>query len=93
MCGDGAQMSKAKVFEICPRWLKSSFPSYVSRFLKSHYSGPEEVCYVYGVRYQTAYNWYYGLNKPSGDSVMLIELHHPGFCRSVYEQVNKDRAA
>ncbi len=62
-------MSLVKVLD--PRIFRARFAHYWSDFLKSNYRNAEEVAVVYGVRYQTALNWWQGANKPSGDVVAL----------------------
>lgn len=61
------QMSLPKVFE--PRAFRARFAHYWSDFLRSNYRNPEEVAHVFGVRFQTALNWWNGANRPSGDVV------------------------
>lgn len=63
------QMSLAKVFD--PRAFRARFAHYWSQFLRENYRNAEEVSVVYGVRYQTALNWWNGDNRPSGDVVAL----------------------
>ena len=61
------QMSLPKVFE--PRAFRARFAHYWSEFLQANYRNPEEVAHVFGVRFQTALNWWNGANRPSGDVV------------------------
>ena len=70
-CGENAQMSLTKVFEKDPRSFRASFASKFSAFLHSEYQNPEEVAVCFGVRYQTAFNWWNGTNRPSGDVVAI----------------------
>ncbi|MCJ8138415.1 hypothetical protein [Falsirhodobacter halotolerans] len=62
-------MSLSKVFD--PRTFRASFAGFWSAFLHEHYRNPEEVSVAFGVRYQTALNWWQGTNRPSGDIVAL----------------------
>ena len=62
-------MSLSKVFE--PRGFRARFADYWASFLHESYRNPEEVSVAYGVRYQTALNWWQGANRPSGDVVAL----------------------
>jgi hypothetical protein len=67
-------MSLAKVFE--PRDFRVFFAQRWSNFLHENYRNPEEVSVAFGVRYQTAMNWWQGSNRPSGDVVALAFLSH-----------------
>ena len=72
---DGStQMSLPKVFE--PRGFRAFFAHRWSLFLRENYRNHEEVSVVYGVRYQTALNWWQGINRPSGDVVALACMRH-----------------
>ena len=59
-----------------PRGFKAFFKDRFAQFLRSNYRNAEEVAVVYGVRYQTAANWWQGLNAPSGDTTTLAALMH-----------------
>lgn len=67
-------MSKSKVIE--PRSFRAVFAHRFSKFLQANYRNPEEVAVAFGVRYQTAFNWWQGLNRPSGDVVTMAVLRH-----------------
>lgn len=69
------QMSWSKRFE--PRKFRAFFAERWSQFLHENYDSPEEVSVAYGVRFQTALNWWQGLNRPSGDVVASAALNHP----------------
>lgn len=62
-------MSHTKVFD--PRCFRARFADLWAEFLRANYRSPEEVAVCYGVRYQTAVNWWQGANRPSGDVVAL----------------------
>lgn len=62
-------MSHTKVFE--PRAFRARFANYWSAFLRENYASTEEVAVAFGVRHQTACNWWHGANRPSGDVVAL----------------------
>lgn len=62
-------MSLSKVLD--PRAYRARFAHYWSDFLQQNYRNPEEVSVAFGVRYQTALNWWQGVNRPSGDVVGL----------------------
>lgn len=62
-------MSHTKVFD--PRSFRARFADLWAEFLRANYRNPEEVAVAYGVRYQTAVNWWQGANRPSGDVVAL----------------------
>lgn len=68
------QKSCTKVFE--PRDFRAYFAARFACFLQSNYRNPEEVSVAFGVRYQTAFNWWQGINKPSGDVVAMAFLRH-----------------
>ena len=67
-------MSCTKVLD--SRDLRVSFARRWSRFLRENYTGPEEVAVSYGVRFQTAMNWWNALNRPSGDVVAHAFIKH-----------------
>lgn len=67
-------MSLSKVMD--PRGFKSFFKQRFAAFLKAHYRNAEEVAVIYGVRYQTALNWWQGVNAPSGDTTTLAAMRH-----------------
>ena len=68
-------MSCSKVLD--PVGFRSRFAGYWSHFLRAHYARPEDVAVAFGVRYQTALNWWQGVNRPSGDVVALAFMQHP----------------
>jgi hypothetical protein len=68
----------------CPRILDSqmhSFRAFFSdrwaSFLRENYRNPEHVAVAFGVRYQTALNWWGGVNSPSGYAVAAAFHSHP----------------
>ena len=63
------QMSWSKVIE--PRAFRARFSDYWSEFLQENFRNAEEVSVAFGVRYQTALNWWQAINRPSGDVVAL----------------------
>lgn len=67
-------MSLSKVVD--PRGFKVFFKGRFAQFLQANYRNAEEVAFVYGVRYQTALNWWQGINAPSGDTTTLAALRH-----------------
>ena len=64
------QMSLSKVL-LDPHSFRARFAGYWSEFLQANYRNPEEVAVNFGVRYQTALNWWQGANRPSGDVVAM----------------------
>jgi hypothetical protein len=68
------QMSLSKVID--PRGFKAFFKARFALFLQANYRSAEEVAVVYGVRYQTALNWWQGVNAPSGDTTTLAAMRH-----------------
>ena len=69
------QMSCSKVLD--PASFRARFALYWSRFLREHYRNPEHVADAFGVRYQTALNWWQAVNRPSGDVVARAFMEHP----------------
>lgn len=69
------QMSFNKVFE--PRSYRAFFADRWAKFLRANYNNAEEVSVSFGVRYQTAANWWNGDNRPSGDVVAIASIKHP----------------
>jgi len=68
------QKSLSKVFD--PRGFREVFAERWAGFLRANYRNPEEVAVSFGVRYQTALNWWDGLNRPSGDVVAMAFMRH-----------------
>ena len=68
------QMSLSKPFE--PTGFRAFFASRWSEFLHENYRNPEEVAVEFGVRFQTALNWWNGANKPGGEFVMMAVMQH-----------------
>lgn len=62
-------MSQSKVID--PLTFRARFAHYWSEFLRANYRNPEEVAVAFGVRFQTALNWWQGANRPTGDVVAL----------------------
>jgi len=67
-------MSLSKVFD--PHGFKRYFKHRFAKFLQQNYRNAEEVAVIYGVRYQTALNWWQGINAPSGDTTTLTAMRH-----------------
>jgi len=67
-------MSLSKPFE--PRGFREFFAEHWSEFLKENYRNAEEVSVDFGVRYQTALNWWNGAHKPGGEFVMMAVIRH-----------------
>lgn len=73
-------MSLSKVIEARRKRAQSFRAFYADRwknFLRENYETPEEVAANFGVRYQTAVNWWNGDNAPSGHIVSLAYDDHP----------------
>ena len=62
-------MSHTKVFDA--RAYRARFAAYWAEWLQAHYRNTEEVAVAFGVRHQTAVNWWKGDNRPTGDVVAL----------------------
>lgn len=63
--------------EFDPYRFKAMFPDHWAGFLRGHFRNPEHVAYAFGVTYQTARNWWDGINRPSGDKVALVAVSMP----------------
>lgn len=74
------QMSLSKVLD--PLTFRAKFADYWSDFLHANYRNPEAVAHAYGVRFQTALNWWNGANRPSGDVVALAGRKFTDFMES-----------
>lgn len=72
-------MSQSKVLD--PITFRSRFADYWSRFLHQNYRNPEHVAVAFGVRYQTALNWWQGANRPTGDVVAMAGQPFTDFLR------------
>ena len=75
-----AQKSQPKVlvqsFVVCDGF-REFFLSSFARWLQLNFRGPEQVASVFGVRHQTALNWWNGRNRASGDVVGMVFLTFP----------------
>ncbi|OWJ71399.1 hypothetical protein CDV50_10365 [Haematobacter massiliensis] len=74
------QKSLSNLFE--PRAFRLRFADYWSKFLRQNYRRPEDVAVAFGVTFQTACNWWDGLNRPSGDAVALAGRSFHDFMES-----------
>lgn len=54
-------------------WFAPAF----ARWLQSNFRDAEMVAATFGVRYQTAQNWWNGAHRPAGDTVALVFLAFP----------------
>lgn len=74
-------MSCTKVLERrpldSPGGFRRHFAHHFARFLQRNYRNPEAVAAAFGVRFNTACNWWNAANRPSGDSAALAFLMHP----------------
>lgn len=77
-------MSLPKVFE--PRDLRARFAHFWAGWLRANYRSTEEVAVAFGVRHQTAINWWQGANRPSGDVVALAVMRHENFAEALRER-------
>jgi len=81
---DSGQMSFPKVLD--PRGFRARFAFHWMRFLREYYRNPEEVAVAFGVRFQTALNWWNGVNRPSGDVVGFETRNFPGRLANFLEE-------
>ncbi|MEP5730312.1 MAG: hypothetical protein ABJL67_13200 [Sulfitobacter sp.] len=56
---------------------KSWFAPAFSKWLQAHFSNPEQVAAVFNVRNSTAWNWWNGDNRASGDAVARAFMIFP----------------
>lgn len=68
-----------------PRSFRAFFAVRWSQFLRENYRNPTEVAAVFGVREQTAVNWWEGLNRPTGDVVAHAWMLNPDAMRDAME--------
>ena len=54
-------------------WFAPAF----ARWLQAHFQSTEQVAVAFGVRHQTAINWWHGSNRASGDTVALAFMNFP----------------
>ncbi len=54
-------------------WFAPAFASY----LQSRFANPEQVAMAFGVRNSTAWNWWNGDNRASGDAVARVFMTFP----------------
>jgi hypothetical protein len=77
---DAGQKSRPKVpvqgFEASDGFREFFLASF-ARWLQLNFRAPEQVAAVFGVRHQTALNWWNGRNRASGDVVGLVFLTFP----------------
>lgn len=59
------------------RWRRAGCAPAFARWLQANFAGPEIVATIFGVRYQTALNWWNGAHRASGDTVALVFLSYP----------------
>ena len=60
-----------------PFRLRATMADHWAAYLRENYRNAEEVAVVFGVRFQTALNWWQGANKPSGDVVAHEVMREP----------------
>lgn len=85
------QKSHNNVFE--PHRFRAVFPDRWTSFLRAHHRSVEEVAVFYGVTFQTAWNWWQGSNRPSGDKVALAAITHPdSFARHMSPEMKRNAA-
>jgi hypothetical protein len=70
------QMSQAKVFQDIDAF-RRNFAEVRKAFLRENYRNPEQVAVIYGVRFQSALNWWNGDNAASGAFVAEDFRLHP----------------
>ena len=79
----GEHMSNTKVFGFPNKLAEREF--YMARFrtyLRGNFQNPEHVAHEFGVRFQTALNWWNGDNCPTGIPVMKA-MRDPVFIEAI----------
>ncbi len=59
------------------RAFKMWFAPKLAEYLRANFQSPEQVAYLFNVRNSTAYNWWNGDNRASGDAVALVFISFP----------------
>lgn len=62
---------------IDPEAFRLWFAPNFARYLRETFVSTEQVAVAFGVRHQTAINWWHGSNRASGDSVALALISFP----------------
>lgn len=71
-------MSQSKVLDDrSAKSFREFFSERWAGFLRETYRNPEQVAVNFGVRYQTALNWWNGDNAPSGYAVAIAFKDRP----------------
>ena len=68
-----------------PRSFRAFFAVRFSQFLRTNYRNHEEVAASFGVRSSTAWNWWEGNHRASGDVVAMAFMRHPDAMRKAME--------
>jgi hypothetical protein len=74
--GSKVQKSQSKIFDDIDAF-RRNFAEVRKAFLRENYRNPEQVAVVYGVRFQSALNWWNGNNAGSGAFVAEDFRLHP----------------
>lgn len=76
--GRGARaMRRAHGWVIDPTPYRTAFADHWGKFLREVFATREDVAAAFGVTFNTASNWWDGLNRPYGDHVALAALTFP----------------
>lgn len=76
--GSIVQMSQSKNLErSSTHSFRTFFAAKWAQFLRENYRNPEAVAVCFGVRFQTALNWWNGDNAPSGYAVAMAFQNNP----------------
>lgn len=67
-------------------------PDVCAAYLRSRFDTPEALAAACNVRMSTAYNWWSGLNAPSGAPLLRLMLADPGF-RDFFQAAWNERGA
>ena len=72
-----SKMSCSRILEERQHSFRAFFADRWATFLRENYRNPEHVSVVFGVRFQTASNWWQGVNAPSGYAVAMAFQTQP----------------
>lgn len=75
--GGGRADPMAVLGGIDARAFKTWFAPKFAEWLQGNFRSPEHVAYLFGVRNSTAWNWWNGDNRASGDAVALVFISFP----------------
>lgn len=73
----GAAHRRARAMALSADDMRSWFAPAFARWLQANFANIEAVAVGFGIRYQTARNWWNAEHRASGDTVALVFLAFP----------------